>query len=128
MTTNNGWLGKPGVPLNPERDGWHWVKARSDNLKPTWREKFPAQWTAGNRHWIHGTYAPEYAAENWIYLGSCLPPDEAEGLRARVAELEGALITAQNMLSEMGISSAEKCQMAYDYLREANAALGGKDE
>jgi hypothetical protein len=47
---------------------------------------------------------------------------------ARVAELEKALITAQNMLSEIGISSAEKCQMAYDYLREANAALGGKDE
>ncbi len=50
-------------------------------------------------------------------------------LEARIAKLEAALITAQNMLSEMGLSSAEKCQMAYDYLREARAALaGGKDD
>jgi hypothetical protein len=26
MTTTNGWPGVPGVPLNPERDGWHWLK------------------------------------------------------------------------------------------------------
>ena len=89
MTANNNWPDKPGVPLNPERDGWHWLKARSDNLKATWREKFPAQWTAGNRHWIHGTYAPEYAAENWTYLGPCLTPDQATALQKRVAKLEG---------------------------------------
>ena len=89
--TENTWPdpARPGVPLNPEKDGWHWMKARSDNLNATWREKFPAQWTAGNRHWIHGTYAPEYAAENWIYLGPVLTPDEAAALQKRVAELEG---------------------------------------
>jgi len=28
--SDNGWPGEPGVPLNPERDGWHWVQ-RVDN-------------------------------------------------------------------------------------------------
>lgn len=51
-----------------------------------------------------------------------------EAKDARIVKLEKALVTAQKMLSEMGISSTEKCQMAYDYLREANAALEGKKD
>ena len=75
MTTTNGWPSKPGKPLNPERDGWHWVKARPEKLRAL-RKKFPALWTADNQHWIRGTYPSEYAAENWTYLGPCLTPDE----------------------------------------------------
>jgi hypothetical protein len=30
MTGNNGWSGKPGVPLNPEQSGCHWVTHPAD--------------------------------------------------------------------------------------------------
>jgi hypothetical protein len=42
-----------------------------------------------------------------------------------IERLREALLTAQAMLSEMGLPSAEKCQMAYDFLYDiARAALG----
>ena len=188
MTTTNGWPGKPGVPLNPEQDGWHWLKRISNGWETL--AKWDNDWNGNDDFWWNlPEYSdPEKVAKIFCYLGPCLTPDEATALQARadrnaagfarvdaeaerakflhkqeiatlqkrceeaertaiqaaecharetrradalqkrVAELEKALITAQNMLSEMGISSAEKCQMAYDYLREANAALGGKDE
>lgn len=91
---------RPGVPLCPEQDRWHWVKARPEKLSAL-REKFPALWTAGNQHWIRGTYAPEYAAENWLYLGPVLTPDEAAGLRTRAvkwAGIVGTLVAERDQL------------------------------
>lgn len=122
---------RPGVPLNPEKDGWHWIKARSDNLKATWREKFPAQWTAGNRHWIHGTYAPEYAAENWLYLGPVLTPDEATALQKRVTELEEALGTLEKAASytaKLGAVTGAHWLGLGTALIKARAALEGKKD
>ena len=91
MTINNGWPDKPGVPLNPERDGWHWVR-RTENNMP-----FPLQWTndwTGSRDYcwaIMGSGEPEDVAKNFCYLGPCLTLDEATALQARIAELEAAL-------------------------------------
>jgi hypothetical protein len=44
---------------------------------------------------------------------------EVESLKARVKELEAALLDGVLMLSEMGLSPSEKCQMAYDRMSEA---------
>jgi hypothetical protein len=55
----------------------------------------------------------------------------AKELREKDSEIERlreALLTAQAMLSEMGLPSAEKCQMAYDFLYDiARAALGEEE-
>jgi hypothetical protein len=34
MSENNGWPGEPGVPLNPEKSGWHWVKGAYSLSEP----------------------------------------------------------------------------------------------
>jgi hypothetical protein len=91
MSDNNGWPGKPGVPLNPEISGWHWLKT-PDGLE------VPYEWRAAGEsergHW------PDYWVpvhdDNWqamecTYLGPCLTPDQAAALQARMAELERAL-------------------------------------
>ena len=86
MTTNNGWPGKPGVPLNPEKDGWHWVGLGFSVRKPTpcpvlWRPRMG--WTSplqkrGPDDYIY----PE------AYLGPCLTPDEVQNLRDDLASAE----------------------------------------
>jgi hypothetical protein len=30
MSDNNGWPGKPGVPLNADKSGWHWLLANTN--------------------------------------------------------------------------------------------------
>ena len=88
--TTNGWPGKPGVPLNPEKDGWHWVKTEHGLTPWRWKENpesimWEFGWGAGD-----GVISPAYFAAlgPCTYLGPVLSPDEATALQARVAELE----------------------------------------
>jgi len=80
MSDNNGWSGKPGVPLNPEWDGWHWRRSSKVGSKPraTW-------WCASEKVWQDGpmTYVTVNIASQHYYLGPCLTPAEVE---ARVKE------------------------------------------
>ena len=76
MMSENGWPGEPGVPLNPERDGWHWVggipywwRVFDDDDAPLWQ--------------VNHLY---FTAEEWSYKkygGPVLTPAEVE---ARVKE------------------------------------------
>ena len=98
MTTTNGWPdpARPGVPLNPEKDGWHWLLANT-NKGPQPEAAF---WDSRCFAWfcqgIEELTRPEKMMNyGWLgYLGPCLTPDEATALQKRVAELEGALQTA----------------------------------
>ena len=78
--TNNGWSGKPGVPLNPEKDGWHWFKTPDGLVIHFWGATFSecSEWDG----------YPLFIVREWTYLGPCLTHDEITRLRARVAELE----------------------------------------
>ena len=86
--TNNGWSGKPGVPLNPEKDGWHWLRTPDGELVPyNWRPEGECErgsWAFG---WV---YDREY---DWppvecTYLGPVLSHDQATALQARCKEAE----------------------------------------
>ena len=79
--TNNGWLGKPGVPLNPEKDGWHWVSLLGG------RHPQIIEWFSDEMEW-DGGWTTEDFGQHFRYLGPCLTPDQATALQARVAELE----------------------------------------
>ncbi len=81
--TTNGWLGKPGVPLNPEKDGWHWVSmlGGKDNAQAM-------EWLGPEIGWDETDWTTEDFGLHARYLGPCLTPDEATALQARVAELE----------------------------------------
>ena len=116
MTANNGWPDpvRPGVPLNPEQDGWHWLDSFN-------REKTIVFWHGENQgnegHWEG---YPLWIAQDWVYLGPVLTPDEAEALQKRVAELEGALKRIEDTDPDEGT------QWFHEVARAALA--GGKDE
>ncbi|MFN8996544.1 MAG: hypothetical protein ACK5X3_23170 [Pseudomonadota bacterium] len=78
--TTNGWPGKPGVPLNPERGGWHWLSGVTER---------PAafEWLAHKQAWLFHRAQPEAQAmpphdfRLWTYLGPVLTPEEATARR-----------------------------------------------
>lgn len=63
------WRGKP---LNPERDGFHWLKLRDFDMTAC------AKWDAGRRRWFMAGDADEHyasdLAETHCYLGPAMPP------------------------------------------------------
>jgi hypothetical protein len=77
-----GWPGKPGVPLNPERDGWHWL------VCPLKHDVFPRFWrAAGEAQNCRWTAKWFYSRNDWnpkecTYLAPVLTPAEVE---ARIA-------------------------------------------
>ena len=78
---------KPGVPMNPERDGWHWVMTREGvPFRP--RACF---WDASRPGWAVPGSAMfrEDAAPEWRYLGPCLLPSEVAA-QVEAARREGA--------------------------------------
>jgi hypothetical protein len=78
-----------GVPLQPERDGWHWLLAATNKGS----EPDAACWDARRKQWFfQGTglsLAPEEISGQHsgylAYLGPCLPPSEVATLRAETA-------------------------------------------
>jgi hypothetical protein len=79
---NNGWAGRPGVPLNPEKRQWHWVCGHSPAEKP--RPELWSRNVAGFFWWSSMMWREDAAALHWRYLRPCFMPDQE-------AELEEAL-------------------------------------
>lgn len=90
MTNNWPDPARPGVPLKPEQDGWHWLVQAGHEM--------PAMWNAAQQQWSQGglccsgSCSPKYVASDTFiprvrYLGPCLTPAEVE---ARVAEARRA--------------------------------------
>jgi hypothetical protein len=98
MTTDpNGWpdASKPGVPLHPERNGWHWLHHPED-IRP-----IVQPWDAEHASWISGAmHSPQGVADlGFRYLGPCLLPDAlARALdQARREGMEAAARIAQSV-------------------------------
>ena len=65
-----GWPdpARPGVPLNPERDGWHWFAGNPP---------YPLRWSLEYQGWaVGGGWIERNAAMMNAYLGPCLTPAE----------------------------------------------------
>ncbi len=93
MDDPNGWPDKPGVPLNPEQDGWHWVGYFDEQVP---RARF---WYAEDNGWGFGLPADE--PERCRYYGPILYPAE---VAARVAEARAkALEEAQQVARRVPI-------------------------
>ena len=104
MTTTNGWPGKPGVPLNSDLDGWHWLKTERGLAPWRWKENpesimWESGWEAGD-----GVISPAYFAAlgPCTYLGPVLTPEEIAAKDARIAELEAVLATTARVLHKAG--------------------------
>jgi hypothetical protein len=78
MSDNNGWPGKPGVPLNPEWDGAHRLRHLESGLERD------ALWACGGT-WldVDGSFSIPHAAAFYAYLGPFLTAAEVD---ARVKE------------------------------------------
>ena len=120
MTANNGWPGKPGVPMNPERDGWHWVKTERGLAPWRWKENpesimWEFGWEAGD-----GVISPAYFAAlgPCTYLGPVLTPDEAAALQKRCEEAER---TAQKRCEEAERTALQAAECHARETRRADA-------
>jgi hypothetical protein len=100
MSDPNGWpfADRPGVPMNPERDGWHWLLANSTKgIVPEaacWRaprSRYPGMWFfQGNENYLVAEQMTQ--AHGWRgYLGPCLTPVEVAALAAERDALREAL-------------------------------------
>ena len=79
MTDTNGWPdpSKPGVPMNPERDGWHWVDRPMHGVLPMqWLEIAGGGWVG--KHTC--LTALEATKAGWLYVGPCHTPAEVAAL------------------------------------------------
>jgi hypothetical protein len=94
MSAPNGWPypERPGVPENPERDGWHWLLANSTkDIVPEaacWRaprSRYPGMWFfQGNENYLVAEQMTQ--AHGWRgYLGPCLTPAEVAAREAAAA-------------------------------------------
>ncbi len=103
---------RPGVPLNPERNGWHWLYRRSDGFAA------PYHWTTAtdprNGYWL---YPPDWEVmpEDKLiieqdYLGPCLTPAEVAAQVAAAAAVmreAAALVTKQKRVPFMHIDAGK---------------------
>jgi hypothetical protein len=104
MTDSTGWpdASKPGVPLNPERDGWHWLWADTAEM---------AKWSATVQMWSFGHddwHTPWWLGGRlgYAYLGPCHTPAEVAALLARAEKAErkrDRLLRAVNQISTVGL-------------------------
>jgi len=98
MTDNNNWPdpARPGVPVNPERDGWHWLEWMDYcGTKPTGMiDQF--KWERDG-YWDRTTHRSARYWACWRYIGPCLTPAEVDARvqQARRDALEEAAQVAK---------------------------------
>ena len=87
---------KPGVPMNPEKDGRHWLIRVNGQYPEVW------EWASGPDGWCaeygdkgigawcesEGDGQPEEIAKWYHYIGPVLMPDEVQNLRDNLASAE----------------------------------------
>jgi hypothetical protein len=107
----SGWPGKPGVPMNPEKDGWHWIYDKY--LGPEC-----ALWIAKSCCWQMAG-AEVLSIQKWRYLGPCFTPDGTAALQARIAELEAEV----KMWRNEDKKKQTACEQMGSRIAELEAAL-----
>ena len=125
MTDANGWPDpeRPGVPLNPERSGWHWVAMNEDPEPAYWG----AAELAGTAGWwftedMH--YGPISAGPNVRYLGLCLNPAEvAAQIAAAVAAERAACEKVAQTVADEGTPD-HRVRMAAIAIRDSIRSRG----
>ena len=112
---NNGWAGRPGVPLNPDRDGWHWVESAEGPVPALWARPL---WRHCRDFWDQRS--PEWMEEQqWRYLRPCSPEDLSP------AEVDARIAAAhKEWLAELNHDTDALMEAARDSaLAEAAQAL-----
>ena len=89
MSDNNGWPGKPGVPMNPEMRenleyalAMHFSSNRMPHMSGDPRNRLSS---------LQRRNMEDAVTSILEVIGPCLTPEEATALQARVAELEATI-------------------------------------
>lgn len=112
---------KPGVPLNPERDGFHWL------FDPENKKSYPEMWVAEIGAWAVGdVWTPGMVAEMSVhYQGPVLTPSEIDTLRAENARMGEALVYIGDVCIRH--DKGDEAGRVLGYISDlARAALAGK--
>jgi hypothetical protein len=130
MSDNNGWPGKPGVPLNPDQEGWHWVQRVDKGFVPNPRViLWTDDWTSGQFSWdaIGYSSAPEQKlGRDFRYLGPAITPAEVD---ARVKQARrDALEEAARRVEIMWLMFREKDNGASDWIFRAHDDIPTGDD
>jgi hypothetical protein len=102
MTDPNNWPdpAKPGYPLNPERDGWHWLAQADCNPCPAYWRAAQEEWMQGGLICIGTAHVKYLCGDHFVggvrYIGPCLTPAEVEA-REQAARREGMEEAAQEV-------------------------------
>ncbi len=123
--TDNTWPdpARPGVPLNPERDQFHWLIRKNGQWPEAWRwdpdadgcgTEYSGAWAESE-----GDGQPEDMGKWYRYLGPCLTPAEVD---ARVKEAE-AKIAAGCLISNAAEVADLVAQAKRDALIKAAARV-----
>lgn len=90
-----------GVPLNPERDGWHWLLFRDGSRVCCWWNASAHGWASSDTPSYGADYLPEEAEQDHVTCEPCLTPSE-------VTERETAAFAAgAEAMREMAEASAD---------------------
>jgi len=114
-----------GLPENPERDGWHWLRTPDGCLAPyEWRVAGECERGSWPSYWVRE--APdEWAARDCLYVAPCLnPADLAARVEAERVACERAACDASD---PAGIKNDYEAQIAADareLVMDAIRALG----
>lgn len=121
----NGWpdAERPGVPMNPEVDGWHWLHHPED-LRP-----IVAGWQAELHGWPSGElHSPQGIVDlGYRYLGPALLPSEVKRLREEVASLRltlGGRTFDASVPEPIGCPLPGACQTVAEIVRLREALKG----
>ena len=112
--SDNGWPGKPGVPLNPERDGWHWVQRVDKGFVPSPRiVLWTDDWASGQFSWDAIGY--ESASEqkfgrDFCYISPALTPAEVDACIATARK--DALEEAADLCDQLSEHTPGICAIA----------------
>ncbi len=81
--SDNGWPGKPGVPLNPEQNRRHWLSllGGEDNAEAM-------KWLGLEIGWDDTDWSTEDFGLHARYLGPCLTPAEVDALQTENARMQ----------------------------------------
>jgi len=119
----SGWPDplKPGMPLNPERDGWHWL------LQPVTEKQWIIAWNPDWNYWgafpgISPNDMGHPKLRGYKYIGPVLTPAEAGALRAENARLRETLENSAIMIQgcyDAPTNPDSLPQMLLHYIRAA---------
>ena len=102
MSDPNGWPDptRPGVPLNPERSGWHWLRHPED-LRP-----MVAGWDAELHGWPSGAlHSPQGIVDlGYRYLGPALLPAEVAAREAAAYQRGAEAMREKALLATESVS------------------------